>query len=243
MAPTLANRSRTTSATSVKTLEQAISLYQRTYPDGSKDTFHITWSPYYLDPLALTPGILASTRIAQKNGIERAKGIKMRLKRVGKTHGIDFTFAGKVGNTRDSHRLLYLAGLKGDEVQMALAKELFRAHFEGDADVSSHDDLIEAGVTVGLVREEMKEWLDCGNGGPEVDDEAQRARDSGVNSVPTFEINGRRLEGAEDPSAFYELFASIKAADPQAMLFSCSAVDARDAGLKAAKFDAKSTDA
>lgn len=80
--------------------------------------------------------------------------------------------------------------------------------------MSSHDDLIEAGVTVGLVGEEMKEWLDCGNGGPEVDDEAQRARDSGVNSVPTFEINDRRLGGAEDPSAFYELFASIKVADP-----------------------------
>ncbi|KAG9513079.1 DSBA oxidoreductase, partial [Aureobasidium melanogenum] len=175
----------------LKTLEQAISLYQRTYPDGSKDTFHITWSPYYLDPLAPTPGILASTRIAQKNGIEHAEGIKMRL-----------------------NALLYLAGLKGDEVHMALAKELFRAHFEGDVDVSSHDDLIEAGVSVGLVREEIKEWLDCGNGGPEVDYEAQRARDSGVNSVPTFEINDRRLEGAEDPSAFYELFASIKAADP-----------------------------
>jgi len=40
----------------------------------------------------------------------------MRLKRVGKAHGIDFTFAGKVGNTRDSHRLMYLAGLKGEDV-------------------------------------------------------------------------------------------------------------------------------
>ncbi|KAG9843983.1 DSBA oxidoreductase, partial [Aureobasidium melanogenum] len=196
----------------LKTLEEAISLYQRTYPGGSKDTFHITWSPY--DPHAPIPGILASTRIAQKNGIERAEGIKMRLKRVGKSHGIDFTFAGKVGNTRVSHRLLYLASLKGEEMQMALAKELFRVHFEGDADVSSHDDLIEAGIAVGLAPEEMKEWLQSGNGGAEVDDEAQRARDSGINSVPTFEINGKRLEDAADPSVFYELFVGIKAADP-----------------------------
>lgn len=137
----------------------------------------------------------------------------MRLKRVGKAHGIDFTFAGKVGNTRDSHRLMYLAGLKGEEVQMALAKELFKVHFEGDADVSSHDDLIQAGVAVGLARDEVMEWLESGNGKAEVDDEVQQARDSGVNSVPTFEINGRRLEGAKDPSAFYELFTSIKTAD------------------------------
>ncbi|KAK6006761.1 hypothetical protein QM012_005769 [Aureobasidium pullulans] len=198
----------------LKTMEQAISLYQRTYPNGSKDTFRITWSPYYLDPLAPNPGILASIRIGQKNGADRAEGIKMRLKRIGKAHGIDFTFAGKVGNTRDSHRLMYLAALKGREVQMALAKELFRAHFEGDADVSCHDDLIEASVAVGLARDEVIEWLKSGNGGAEVDDEAQRARESGVNSVPTFEINGRRLVGAEDPLAFYELFASIKADDP-----------------------------
>ncbi|KAH0359425.1 DSBA oxidoreductase, partial [Aureobasidium melanogenum] len=198
----------------LKTLEEATSLYQHTCPNGSKDTFRITWSPYYLDPHAPIPGILASTRIAQKNGIERAEGIKMRLKRVGKAHGIEFTFSGKVGNTRDSHRLMYLAGLKGEEVQMALAKELLRIHFEGEADVSSHDDLIGAGVAVGLARNEVKEWLESGNGGAEVDGEAQRARDSGVNSVPTFEINGRRLEGAEDPAAFYEMFTSIKTADP-----------------------------
>lgn len=195
-------------------MEQAISLYRRTYPNGSKDTFRITWSPYYLDPSAPTPGILASTRIVQKNGAERAEGIKMRLKRVGKAHGINFTFASKVGNTRDSHRLMYLAGLKGEEVQMALAMELFRVHFEGEADMSSHDDLLEAGVSVGLARNEMMEWLESVNGGSEVDDESQRARDSGINSVPTFEINGRRLEGAEDSSAFYEVFTSMKTADP-----------------------------
>lgn len=197
----------------LKTLEQAISLYQRTYPNGSKDTFRITWSPYYLDPNAPIPGVLASTRITQKNGAERAEGIKMRLKRVGKAYSIDFTFAGKVGNTRDSHRLMYLAGLKGAEVQMALAKELFKVQFESDADVSSHDDLIEASVAVGLAREEVVEWLQRDIGKTEVDDDAQRARESGVNSVPTFEINGRRLGGAEDPSAFYELFTSIKAAE------------------------------
>jgi predicted DsbA family dithiol-disulfide isomerase len=46
----------------------------------------------------------------------------MRLKRVGKAHGINFSFAGKVGNTRDSHRMMHLAGLKGEDVQMRLAK-------------------------------------------------------------------------------------------------------------------------
>jgi predicted DsbA family dithiol-disulfide isomerase len=168
------------------------------------------WSPYYLDANLPTPGILASTRIAQKNGADRAEGIKMRLKRVGQAHGIDFSFAGKVGNTTDSHRMMYLAGLKGEDIQMKLAKELFAMHFEGDTDVTCHDDLLKASVAAGLAREEAMQWLYSDNGGAEVDEEAQRARDSGVNSVPTFEINGTRLEGAEDPSAFYQVFADIK---------------------------------
>ncbi|THZ79114.1 thioredoxin-like protein [Aureobasidium pullulans] len=194
----------------LKTLEQAITLYQRTYPGGSKDFFHITWSPFYLDPSAPIPGILAETRIAQKNGADRAEGIKLRLRRVGKAHGIDFTFAGKVGNTRDSHRLMYLAGLKGEDVQMMLAKELFKAHFEGDADITDHVVLIKAGVAAGMEEKVVVAWLEIDNGGEEVDREAQKARESGVNSVPTFEINGKRLEGAEDVSAFYEAFSEIK---------------------------------
>ncbi|THX62332.1 thioredoxin-like protein [Aureobasidium pullulans] len=194
----------------LKTLEQAITLYQHTYPGGSKDLFHITWSPFYLDPSAPIPGILAETRIAQKNGADRAEGIKVRLRRVGKAHGVDFTFAGKVGNTRDSHRLMHLAGLKGEDVQMMLAKELFKAHFEGDADVTDHEDLIKACVAAGIEEEEVVVWLESDNGGEEVDREAQKARESGANSVPTFEINRKRLEGAEDVSAFYEAFGEIK---------------------------------
>jgi len=197
----------------LRTLEQAITLYQRTYPGASEDVFHIVWSPYYLDANLPTPGILASTRVAQKNGDERAEGIMMRLKRVGQAHGIDFSFAGKVGNTRDSHRMMHLAGLKGEDVQMKLAKELFAMHFEGDTDVTCHDDLLKASIAAGLTEKEAKEWLDSDNGGAEVDEEAQRARDSGVNSVPTFEVNGRRLEGAEDVSAFYEVFADVKSTD------------------------------
>lgn len=30
-------------------LQKAITMYRKTYPDGSKDTFNITWKPYFLD--------------------------------------------------------------------------------------------------------------------------------------------------------------------------------------------------
>jgi predicted DsbA family dithiol-disulfide isomerase len=108
--------------------------------------------------------------------------------------------------------MMYLAGLKGEDIQMKLAKELFAMHFEGDIDVSCHDDLIKAAIAAGLDEEEVRAWLESDDGGVEVDEEAQRARNSGVNSVPTFEINGTRLEGAEDVLAFYQAFTEIKSA-------------------------------
>jgi predicted DsbA family dithiol-disulfide isomerase len=108
--------------------------------------------------------------------------------------------------------MMYLAGLKGEDVQMKLAKELFAIHFEGDTDITCHEDLLQASIAAGLAENEAMEWLYSDNGGPEVDEEAQRARHSGVSSVPTFEINGTRFEGAEDVSAFYQVFTDIKSA-------------------------------
>jgi predicted DsbA family dithiol-disulfide isomerase len=39
-------------------LSKAITLYQKTYPGGSKDIFNIEWKPYYSNPDAPTEGIL-----------------------------------------------------------------------------------------------------------------------------------------------------------------------------------------
>jgi predicted DsbA family dithiol-disulfide isomerase len=38
-------------------LQTAISLFQKTYPGGSSDTFNITWKPYYVDPSAPAVGV------------------------------------------------------------------------------------------------------------------------------------------------------------------------------------------
>jgi hypothetical protein len=47
--------------------------------------------------------------------------------------------------------------------------ELFAAYFENEKDITSHDVLVDAGVKAGLNAAEVKEWLDSGQGGPEVD--------------------------------------------------------------------------
>jgi len=94
-----------------------------------------------------------------------------RLAQLGKSDGIDFKFGGKTGNTRDSHRLIQLGKAKSPAVQTRVVEELFATYFENEKDITSHDVLVDAGVKAGLNAAEVKEWLDSGKGGPEVDKE------------------------------------------------------------------------
>ena len=161
-----------------KNLDRAIALYQRTYPGGSQDVFEFNYRPYYLDNNAPVPGIPMKERIAQKNGAEMASGIVTRLERTGRACGIDFSFQGRIGNTKDSHRLLYFAAQKAPGVQRALIEKLFGDLFEGSSDISSQADLIRAAVATGLIEEEVRAFLESQEGASEVDQMAAEARNA-----------------------------------------------------------------
>ena len=134
-----------------------------------------------------------------------------RLAQLGKSDGIDFKFGGKTGNTRDSHRLIQLGKAKSPAVQTRVVEELFAAYFENERDITSHDVLVDAGVKAGLNVAEVKEWLDSGKGGPEVDKEVQEAYEQSISGVPNFTIQDQfEIGGAQEPAAFVQLFERIK---------------------------------
>lgn len=196
-----------------KSLDKAIELYKRTYPGGSRSKFVLTFLPYYLDPAAPTPGIPWEMRVSQKNGEERVNAIRTRLQRVGRFHGIEFSFNSKVGNTKDSHRLLlYALERRGPNVQKALLEEILRAHFEQDGDITSHVLLAQAAVAAGIPEQEAAALLASDEGGDSVDVLAAKSRTTdGVSSVPTVEINGKRaaVEGAGDPSEWLQALIDL----------------------------------
>jgi len=134
-----------------------------------------------------------------------------RLAQLGKSDGIDFKFGGKTGNTRDSHRLIQLGKAKSPAVQTRVVEELFAAYFENEKDITSHDVLVDAGVKAGLNAAEVKEWLDSGKGGPEVDKEVQEAYEQSISGVPNFTIQDQfEIGGAQEPADFAQLFERIK---------------------------------
>ncbi|KAI0554820.1 DSBA-like thioredoxin domain-containing protein [Xylaria curta] len=196
-----------------KRVDRAIELYRKKYPSSHDDTFTITWAPFYLDPTSPTVGVPVKERLAERFGPERLEIIHQRLTAIGQAEGINFAFAGRVGNTRDSHRLIQLGKTKGNDIENRVVTELFKSYFESDGDITSHATLIAAGEKAGLVTSEIKEWLETGKGGTEVDREVQEAYADGVSGVPNITIQGtHNVGGAQEAEVFLAAFTKIKEA-------------------------------
>lgn len=188
-------------------LDLAIKQHLSTNPN---DSFTTTWHPFYLNPDA-PKSIDKQAYYESKFGAQRTQVMQGHLARLGKQVGINFAFGGKTGNTRDSHRLVQLGKTKGEEMQTKVVEQLFNAYFEESEDITQIDTLITRGVRAGLPEQEVREWMENGKGGSEVDKEVAQAQQKFVTGVPNFTINGRfEVQGAEEPAAFLQVFGEVK---------------------------------
>ena len=137
--------------------------------------------------------------------------MQTHLARLGADVGIQFAFGGKVGNTRDSHRLIaYAYQQGGEELQNKVVRQLFNAYFESEEDISERSVLIERAKKAGLDVGSVRKFLESGELGEEVDREVKEAKGKFVTGVPNFTINGRyEVQGAEEPAAFLEIFERL----------------------------------
>lgn len=189
-------------------LERAMSQHRAAHP---ADTFATAWHPFQLNPDAPAASVDKQEYYERKFGAERTRVMQAHLARIGAQAGIPFAFAGRTGNTRDSHRLIALARAKGEPVQTAVVQQLFEAFFERNEDITARETLVTCGVKAGLAGDEVAEWLASGKGGAEVDEEVAQAQARLVTGVPNFTINGRyEVRGAEEPTAFLRCFEGIR---------------------------------
>lgn len=155
-------------------------------------------------------GVDTLPNLRKNYGEFRANMMTERIRRMGDEVGIDFKCTGKMGNTRDSHRLIRLGKLKSPETQTRVVEELFASYWEGTGDITSHETLLQAGVKAGLDEVEVKGWLASDKGGKEIDEEVAVTQ---VNGVPHFKVGKYSVGGAQDPGAFLKLFDKIKATE------------------------------
>lgn len=199
-------------------LDKALQIFKKTVPGASTTSISIHWQAHLLSltsPQAAslpTVGSVAASSITEsKFGADRAQQRQDKLARAGAAEGINFTFKGKIGPTRDSHRLIALGKTKGWEVTDRLVQAVMRMYFEDGGDITSYDDLVEAAEKAGLDATEARDWLETGKGGNEVDAEVNKSLAMGITGVPKLIINDKHtIDGAEDMFGFLEALSQAK---------------------------------
>jgi predicted DsbA family dithiol-disulfide isomerase len=143
-------------------------------------------------------------------GEQGAKDFFDRLSQLGSDLGINFRLGGRIGSTRDSHRLVHGARQKGAETQNRLVEELFKTFFERNEDITDRNLLIYSAKRAGIEARDAERWLDDDDAGKEVDAEANEARANGISGVPNFTLNDRfEISGAQQSIAFVSLFERL----------------------------------
>jgi predicted DsbA family dithiol-disulfide isomerase len=192
-------------------LERAIDLYKKTYPGGKYDTFAVSWHPYYLDPAAPESSVPTRDLVEKRYGTDRIGSKEARMKQMGATEGFSFKLGGKIGRTRDSHRVVQFAKLKGNEIENSVVNSIMKSYFEESGDITDTDTLVNAAVRGGLDEGQLRSWLETGAGIDIVDRESEEAYQMGLKGVPHFIMQGNHhLDGAQDVESFLEQFIAIK---------------------------------
>lgn len=177
------------------------------FPDAK---FDVRWRPYELNSaLPKGAGVNKMEMYKQKFGEARIQPMIDRMAKVARDVGIEMSYGGNVGNTFDSHRLVWYAfEVGGAELQDKVINSIFQAYFEEEKCLSDHDVLKDCAERASLdaadllsnselglkeTRKEMSEFARMNRGG-----------------VPLFILNRKySVSGAQESDVFIELFEDL----------------------------------
>jgi predicted DsbA family dithiol-disulfide isomerase len=175
---------------------------------GHEITPKIVWRPFQLNPDMPNEGMNRKNYRTKKFGSwERSMAMDAEVASTGQSLGLQFNYDEVLmtPNTLAGHRLLWWAEQRNQ--QGPLAESLFRAYFTEGSDIGRHDVLAEVAAGVGLPLSEARAFLDSDAGKKNVEEEALKGLELGLEGVPFFLINGvPALSGAQTTGAFLEVF-------------------------------------
>ena len=173
----------------------------------------VRWHPFLLDSGAdTTPVPLREAYAAKFGGAERTAQMLAQTQSTARAEGLPMDFdRGQVRvTTLPAHRLLWLAGREG--VQEAVGEALFRAHFEQGRNLADPEVLAAAAAAGGIAAARVEALLASDEGLAEVRAGLGQAQALGIQSVPTFVINGRyAVQGAQPPEVFAQVLEKVAA--------------------------------
>ncbi|KAI1170869.1 DSBA-like thioredoxin domain-containing protein [Nemania sp. FL0916] len=215
-----------------RSLEQAISLWRKTYPGGKQDEFRLLWTPYYLNYNPHSHSVekqeLAKTNPKTKDLTQEQRDkLTLRMDRAGRAAGIAFKWGGKIGpnpGSRDAHRLIRWSsaaiptstsssedgGNMEREKRDALIEGLFDAYHCRELDISDRAVLCDIAAQAGFDAAEVRTYLDSGADADAVDAAAAESKSLANSGVPMLVVQGERMDGVQDIQDLMEVFARVK---------------------------------
>ncbi len=166
----------------------------------------VHWHPYFLNDWIPREGIARSEYLTTKFGSpERYAGIAQRVTAAAAEEGLDYATdrISRQPNTLDAHRLIKWADGIGKAADMK--QKLMDLYFTEGADLSNRAVLVQAASDVGLDPEDVREALASDQDVAQVEQEAQSAKDAGIEGVPCFIFGGKfAVSGAQAPEYLAE---------------------------------------
>ncbi len=150
--------------------------------------------------------------IAEKYNISyaQAKNSNADIVQMAKEIGLDYDFDQlKPGNTRLAHEAHKFASKNGKDLEYA--QWAFSSYFEKGKSLSDLDTLQKLISVIGLEPEEFMKSIEAGQYTPAVENDQSKAQELGINSVPTFIIDGKyAITGAQNVNYFKMAIEQIR---------------------------------
>jgi predicted DsbA family dithiol-disulfide isomerase len=166
----------------------------------------VHWHPYFLNDWIPREGIARSEYLTAKFGSpDRYAGIAQRVSAAAAEEGLDYATdrISRQPNTIDAHRLIKWAEGIGKAAEMK--QKLMDLYFTEGADLSNRAVLVQAASDVGLDADDVTDALASDQDVDQVSQEAQAAKEAGIEGVPCFIFGGKfAVSGAQAPQYLAE---------------------------------------
>jgi predicted DsbA family dithiol-disulfide isomerase len=161
----------------------------------------VNWRPYFLNPWIPREGIDRQIYLETKFGsVERYAAIAERVAAAAAMEGLVYA-SDKISrqpNTLDCHRLILWSRSATDPGHMK--QRLMELYFAEGADLTNPQTLIDAAVGCGMDGDLVRRLLASDADVDRVENEANAAKEAGIDGVPCFVFGGRVIvTGAQSP--------------------------------------------
>ena len=182
-----------------KRLEKALALKPQIAAE-------VHFRPYFLNDWIPREGISREDYLTKKFGsVDRYNGMAGRVVAAAAAEGLVYNKdkISRQPNTLDCHRLIRWADANGQAAKMK--QRLMDLYFTQGADLSDREVLAGAAADVGLDAGDVRAWLASDKDVAAIEQEANAAKESGIDGVPCFIIGGMyAISGAQAPEQLAE---------------------------------------